>query len=71
MTIPDMDQIVAGAAARREDLSDVEGWAQDALNKLRRAEKHGTGCHLSADEVFALGLTRFGELWANSDPRSN
>lgn len=68
MTVPDVTQVVA---ANRKNLSEVEGWAQDALNKLRRAEKRGTGCHLSADEVFALGLTRFGELWADTDPRSN
>jgi hypothetical protein len=68
MTMPDMTEVVP---ANRENLSEVEGWAQNALNKLRRAEKRGTGYHLSADEIFALGLTRFGELWAEPDPRSN
>jgi hypothetical protein len=67
MTVPNMTQVVA---ANRQNLSEVDGWAQDALNKLRQAEKRGTGCHLSADEVFAMSLTRFGELWADADPRS-
>lgn len=68
MTIPDMTQVVA---ANRENLSEVEGWAQNPLNKLRRAEQRGTGCHLSAEEIFAIGLTRSVEMWAQPDPRSN
>jgi hypothetical protein len=55
----------------RHGVAELKGQAQDALNKLYRATKCGTGCHLSADEVFALSLTRFGELWSDADPRSN
>lgn len=43
--------------------------AQDALNRLRKAEQAGKGCRLSADEVFALSLTAIGEIWAQPDPR--
>lgn len=67
MTMPDATDVVA---ATRKGASEVEGQAQDALNKLHRATKRGTGCHLSAEEVFALSLTRFGELWSDTDPRS-
>lgn len=43
--------------------------AQDALNRLKRAHDRGTGCHLSAEMVQCLGLTIFGEMWEQPDPR--
>lgn len=44
--------------------------AQNALNRLRRAYERGTGCRLTAEMVAELYLTRFGETWEQSDPRS-
>ena len=67
MSCPDMDQI----ARDRAQLDETSGWAHDALNKMRRAHKLNTGCRLSADEVFALSLTRLAELWADDDPRDD
>jgi hypothetical protein len=45
--------------------------AHNALNKLARAAKRGTGCRLSAREIAALNVTKVGELWAEPDPRSD
>lgn len=52
------------------DSKELDG-AHDALNKMRRAHKRGTGCHLSADEIRSLSLTSIGELWADDDPRQS
>jgi hypothetical protein len=57
------------AAREHAKVDETAGWAHDALNKLKRASKRNTGCHLSANEVFALSLTRIGELWDDEDPR--
>ncbi|MBP2301523.1 hypothetical protein [Azospirillum picis] len=43
--------------------------AQDALNRLRRADARGTGCHLTAEMVQALSVTNIGEIWNQPDPR--
>ncbi len=45
--------------------------AQDALNRLCRAEKRGTGCHLTAEMVAALGITHIGQIWQQPDPRKH
>lgn len=42
---------------------------EDALNKLRRAAKRGTGCRLTAEEIHHLNVTAFGETWSQPDPR--
>lgn len=41
---------------------------QDAINRLNRSYKRGTGCHLTAEMVFALGL-KDGAEWDCPDPR--
>lgn len=49
--------------------SDWDGPAQNALNKMARAEKRGTGCHLTAEEIRSLAITFIGEVWMEPDPR--
>ena len=50
-------------------MANFDDGAQDALNKMARANKRGTGCKLSADEIMSLSLTTIGELWSQDDPR--
>lgn len=58
------------AIARRLTDANVIPRAHDALNKMRRASERGTGCRLTADEIFELSLTTIGELWKQDDPRA-
>lgn len=44
--------------------------AQDALTRMNRAFKRGTGCHLTADQIKSLSLTHIGSMWAQDDPRN-
>ena len=50
-------------------MANFDDGAQDALNKMARACKRGTGCHLTREEIQSLNLTTIGELWAQDDPR--
>lgn len=43
--------------------------AHDALNRMRRAYNRGTGCHLTAEMIEALGRTFLAERWEEADPR--
>ena len=43
--------------------------AQDALNRMKRAQKRGTGCHLTAGMIRSLYLSFIGEMWGDDDPR--
>ena len=43
--------------------------AHDALNRMARASRRGTGCHLTADMIAALERTFLGEVWSEEDPR--
>lgn len=43
--------------------------AQGALNRMKRAYDRGTGCHLDADMIAALGATFLGQVWEEPDPR--
>lgn len=45
--------------------------AQDALDRMARAEKRGTGCYLTADMIKDLSLTTIGELWSRERPDSD
>lgn len=45
------------------------GPAQDALNRLRKAELRGTGCHLTAEMIRSLAITAVGAIWSEPDPR--
>ncbi len=45
--------------------------AQDALNRMKRAQQLGTGCHLTAEMIQSLYLTVIGEIWAADDPRKD
>lgn len=38
-----------------------------AMARLARAQKRGTGCHLTASMVRSLATTDFGQLWADPD----
>ena len=42
--------------------------AHDALDRMHRAFKRGTGCHLTAEMIFALSVTFMGELWQAERP---
>lgn len=44
--------------------------AQDALNRMARAERRGTGCHLTAEMIEALNVTFLAEIWSDADPRT-
>ena len=46
-----------------------EDTAHEALNRMKRASERGTGCHLTADMIRALGITALAELWGDDDPR--
>lgn len=52
-----------------KDKRDHADIVQDALNKLARATRRGTGCRLTADEIHALSVTSFGQTWSEPDPR--
>jgi hypothetical protein len=45
--------------------------AQDALNRMRRAHRRGTGCLLTAEMVASLAISMIGEIWAQDDPRAS
>lgn len=49
--------------------NDVLDGAHDALNKMQRAHRRGTGTHLTREEVQSLALTIIGDLWGQPDPR--
>lgn len=51
------------------DSPELDG-AQDALNRMARASKRGTGCRISADEIRSLSLTSIGQMWHQDDPRT-
>jgi hypothetical protein len=42
--------------------------AQDAFDRMYRASKRGTGCHLTAEMIAELGLTFLGEIWSTERP---
>lgn len=53
---------------------DVEhkGWdhyAQLALDRMNRAHRRGTGCHLTAEMIASLHLSFLGEVWADQRPQ--
>jgi hypothetical protein len=45
--------------------------AQEALNRMARADQRGTGCHLTADMIQSLSLTTIGAIWSEEDPRKD
>lgn len=56
-------QITEDRLRERDDI------IQDALNRLYRAARKGTGCRLSAEEIHYLNTTTFGDAWNQPDPR--
>lgn len=42
--------------------------AHAALDRMARAHKRGTGCHLTADMIHALGVTMIGQMWGEENP---
>ena len=42
--------------------------ARDALTRMHRANRRGTGCHLTADMLQSLALTVIGEMWSDERP---
>ena len=45
--------------------------AQDALNRMRRANQRGSGCRLTAEMIASLSLTLIGKMWSDDDPRND
>lgn len=43
--------------------------AHDALNRMRKAHKRGTGCHLTPEMIQSLAVTVIGSIWSEEDPR--
>lgn len=41
--------------------------ALQALDRMARAHKRGTGCHLTAEMVRALGFTFLAEIWDDDE----
>lgn len=46
-----------------DDDKGVFSEAHAALDRMRRAHKRGTGCHLTAEMIDELSLTVVGSLW--------
>lgn len=44
--------------------------AHDALNRMKRAHKRGTGCHLTSAMIDSLYVTIIGQAWGQDDPRA-
>src|SRR5437868_13943015 len=42
--------------------------AQDALDRMRRAHRRGSGCYLTAEMIQSLALTSIGEVWSDERP---
>lgn len=42
--------------------------AQAALDRMKRANDRGTGCHLTAEMIRELGFTSIGETWGEENP---
>jgi hypothetical protein len=59
----------AEARSRAASCSTLVDGYHDAMNRLRRAENRGTGCHLTADMVAGLGM-KYSEVWQEDDPRN-
>lgn len=53
-----------------DDFHEELGAAHDALNRMRRANKRGSGCRLTAEMIAALSCTSLGSMWAEDDPRT-
>lgn len=51
------------------DVKSALDGAQDALSRMARACKRGTGCHLTAGQIKSLSLTTIESLWEQDDPR--
>lgn len=53
-------------------MADTQGHidgAQDALNRMRRAHRRGTGCHLTREMIDDLYVSLIGQIWDQADPR--
>jgi len=48
---------------------DAAAKAHRAFDRMRRAHERGTGCHLTAEMIAALGITFLGEVWAQDAPK--
>jgi len=47
----------------------LEDGVNDALNRMRRAAKRGTGCYLTAEMISCLEVSSIGQIWSEDDPR--
>jgi len=48
----------------------LEDGVQDALNRMRRAARRGTGCYLTAEMISCLEISTLGQIWSEEDPRA-
>lgn len=46
-------------------------FANDALDRMKRAHDRGTGCHLTADMIAGLGVTMIAECWSEERPETD
>ena len=60
---PRTDDFTAGSSMTSTKQSDEA--ARDALTRMHRANRRGTGCHLTADMLQSLALTVIGEMWSD------
>lgn len=49
-----------------EESLDAQRVAHEAFDRMRRARDRGTGCHLTADMIFALNTTFLGEVMSDT-----
>lgn len=59
------EQVAAGLTEGPSALD----FAHDALNRMSRAHKRGTGCYLTAKMIRSLSLTFLAQTWGEGDPR--
>lgn len=52
-------------------MDDPMSGAHDALDRMRRAHQRGTGCHLTAEMIAALGVTFLGQAWSEDRPSTH
>ena len=53
------------------DKADEKPWDYDVqmvLDKMKRASRRGTGCHLTAEEIKSLSITIIGDIWEEENP---
>jgi len=53
----------------RSEFHESVGAAHEAFDRMKRAFRRGTGCHLTAQMIDSLQVTIVGQMWEQEDPR--